>query len=446
MDIPTKPKPLFYGIFAISLILYICLGYFTERSHFWQVALLYGLLFIGYFYIISFNPSEKEVGEGILLSILLRVSLLFMLPNLSDDYFRFIWDGRLLTHHINPFSILPSAFIQTAQAAQSGLNPHLYHSLNSPNYYTIYPPVLQYVFGLSTKMSRTIAGSVFIMHASIILIEVGNFFIMKKILQDFNLPAKRVLIYALNPLVIMELTGNLHFEAFMIFFVLLSVFLLHRQKIILSALCFSVAVCCKLLPLLFLPLLIKRIGTMKSITFYIVCCVTTLLLFFPFILNQNILHLASSIDLYFQKFEFNASIFYLVKWIGFNLTGFDIIREAGFALSFCVFAVVIIISYYQKRDFLSIFASMLLCITAYLMFSTTVHPWYVTSLVALTVFTNWRYPVIWSCFIILSYYTYRIVPYSESYALVVVEYLAVLVFALYEMKKLKGKNLLFVSR
>jgi uncharacterized membrane protein len=64
-----------------------------------------------------------------------------------------------------------------------------------------------------------------------------------------------VFIYALNPLVIIELTGNLHFEAVMIFFTLLSVWLLVTNKWILASLALTLAISAKLLPIIFLPLL-----------------------------------------------------------------------------------------------------------------------------------------------------------------------------------------------
>ena len=427
-------KTLFNSITGASLLLYICLGYFTVRSNFPQLITLYGLLFAGYFYI-SFNElDEKKIQTGIVLAIIFRLSLLFMLPNLSDDYFRFIWDGRLFVHGINPFSVLPSQIINSPQAASMGLSRHLFKSLNSPDYYSIYPPVLQFVFWISAQLfHNSLRGAVLVMRIFIIAADIGSIFIIKKLLSELKRPPQLVLLYALNPLIIMELTGNIHFEAFMIFFVLAALLLLYRNKIYLSATVFALAICSKLLPLMFLPLLLKRYGFKTSLKYYLTCAIVCAILFLPFFNFETIKHILASTDLYFQKFEFNASIFYLVRWAGFKIVGYDIIHRAGIVLSFIVAMTIIIISITQKKSFSSLFTYMLFCLTFYFACASIVHPWYISTLIAFSIFTNRKYPFIWSALIVLSYFTYRTIPYNESTWLLAIEYFILGIFILYEI-------------
>jgi alpha-1,6-mannosyltransferase len=80
-----------------------------------------------------------------------------------------------------------------------------------------------------------------------------------------------------------------------------------------------------------------------------------------------------------------------------------------------------------------------MCSTAYFLLATTVHPWYITSLVLLSVITSYRYPVVWSVLIILSYAAYRTVPYSENLWLVAVEYIVVFGCIGYELVR-KAKS------
>lgn len=432
----------FYSILIFSLVGYVLLGYFTERTNFTQLITLFGLLFGGYFYLVNVNLNENFIKQGIVLSVLFRLSLLFMLPNLSDDYFRFVWDGRLSAHGINPFVVMPSSFINSDHAISTGLSRELFSSMNSPEYYTIYPPVLQFIFLLSAQLfPSNILGSVIVMRAFIIAAEIGSIFLLSGILKKLELPSKNVLLYALNPLVIIELSGNIHFEALMIFFLLFSVYLLLKERFVFSAIVFSLAICSKLLPLMFLPLLPKQIGIKKSIIFYSICGITTVLLFIPFVDQQFIGNISSSINLYFQKFEFNASIFYSVRWAGFQTLGYDVIGKAGAILSAIVMVAILSISFFQKRkDIISLFSGMLFCITIYFAFATVVHPWYISTLVALSVFTSFRYPLIWSGLIVLTYFTYRTIPYSENLILVSIEYTALFGFFMYEWNKRKSNQ------
>ncbi|MEO0876545.1 MAG: hypothetical protein AAFY48_18235 [Bacteroidota bacterium] len=88
-----------------------------------------------------------------------------------------------------------------------------------------------------------------------------------RLLRYWSLPEERVLWYALNPLIIVEVVGNLHFEGAMIFFLLLGLWALLRWKgsdnkwwLAISAVAMAMAVSSKLLPLLFFPFLIRRLG------------------------------------------------------------------------------------------------------------------------------------------------------------------------------------------
>ena len=71
----------------------------------------------------------------------------------------------------------------------------------------------------------------------------------------------------------------------------------------------------------------------------------------------------------------------------------------------------------------------------YLVFATTVHPWYLCALVAFSVFTPYRFPIVWSAVVILSYYTYITPHYAENMWLVSLEYLIVYAYLAYELWK-----------
>jgi Gpi18-like mannosyltransferase len=418
----------------LSLPLYIWIGYATVRTDFFQLLLLFGLLSALYILALYKKVFDAQFPLVLGAAMLLRISLLFMTPNLTDDYFRYIWDGLLSTHSYNPYLSIPSQFIQGAPAV-TGITDSLYTGLNSADYYTVYPPVCQLIFGLAAKIAGgNILCNIIIIRLIILTAEFGILVFLYKLAAKLSWPSTTIAIYAFNPLVILELTGNLHLEAVMLFFLVLSIYLLVINKQIYAGFSFGLAVGTKLLPLIFLPLLIKRLGLAKSIIFYAIVGATIAALFLPFYSTDLIPDLFSGIRLYFQRFEFNASIYYILRWIGYQFTGHNMISILGILLASLTFLIIIAITVTERKvTWLSLFTNMLMCLTVYFLLATTVHPWYITSLVLLSLFTSYSYPIIWSAVIILSYATYRTVPYSENLWLVSVEYVILLSYMGYEL-------------
>ena len=69
------------------------------------------------------------------------------------------------------------------------------------------------------------------------------------------------------------------------------------------------------------------------------------------------------------------------------------------------------------------------------------HPWYLATLVILSVFTNYRFPIVWSVVIVLSYQAYANIPWKENLWLIALEYLVVYGFLLWEIIQIKKKSL-----
>src|SRR5687768_17390984 len=216
-----KQNPLQYLPALASLLLFILIGYYIERHE-------TGILFVCYFSLLGLYilliRTASELSFWLLASVLFRVVLVFATPSLSDDFYRFIWDGRLLSAGISPFSEVPSFYMDPANTLP-GLDNELYDKLNSRNRFSSYPPICQFVFWLSAEVSpNSIYGSMLVMKIILLLFEIGTLFLIKKLLETMHLPTRTMLVYTLNPLVILEIIGNLHFEGVMIFFLLLAFF------------------------------------------------------------------------------------------------------------------------------------------------------------------------------------------------------------------------------
>jgi uncharacterized membrane protein len=232
--------------------------------------------------------------------------------------------------------------------------------------------------------------------------------------------------------VITEFTGNLHFEAVMIFFTLLSVLFLIRNKWLIAGFALGLAVCAKLIPLIFLPLFIKHIGWKKTIYAGLICGLTVIVLFLPFIYNLELAqNFISSIQLYYGKFEFNGSIYQILKAIGWKLLGYNPITYTSKIL-LALTLIGFLITYIKSKN---IFEGIFWLMLTYNIFGAIVHPWYILILVAFTPFVKWRFAVLWSVLICLSYFTYRVIPYKENINLVIIEYCLLVLFIAFEVYK-----------
>lgn len=419
-------------IFVCGLA-YLLLGYAIPRENFSGLLACFAILFAGYFY---FLKSPLTVKNGLFLAVGFRLILLVATPALSDDYFRFLWDGRLLLAGENPFLHLPAYYAENNFRGIPGLNETLFAGLNSPNYYSVYPPVCQIVFALAGTVSTgNLLPGIIVMRVIIMLSELTSFWFLLRLLAHFKLPAKQVLWYALNPLVILELTGNLHFEALVITLTLAAFYFLTRNSYRFSAVMLGLAVSTKLIPLLVLPFMFKRLGLKKGIIYCFITGFTFLILFLPFVTPKLISHFGSSLNLYFHKFEFNASVYYILRWLGFYFYGYNQIAKLGILLSLSTLLAILLLAYRERAAALSALPTRFLqALTIYYLLATIVHPWYLTTLVAMAVLSCFRYPMIWSGLAALSYSAYQTNAYTENPWLITLEYTGLAIAMILEFR------------
>ena len=411
---------IFKQITAIaSVALTVFLGYYADRNQFLSFIAAYALFFALYIWV-CFYQGQTESRFWINLGIALRVLLLFSLPNLSDDFYRFIWDGRLTMAGYHPFIHTPRYFVEN-QIFTTGVSVALFNKLNSPDYFTVYPPVSQVIFAISAWFS---AGNdrlaVVIIKLFLLLGEIG---VIRILARQFNQP-KAAVLYALNPLVILELTGNCHFEGLMVFFILLGILTIRKTDVLKSAVYWALAVATKLLPVLFVPLVWRWLGWRRGLQFVLWFGLFSLILFLP--LLAVFPQIFESIDLYFREFQFNASIYYLVREIGFAKIGWDIGEFSGPALAALALLGVLLISLFggwKKQKSESLFASIIVfSLFLYYSLAAVVQPWYLCVPFALSLITPWRFMIWWTGLVALSYSHYDGGGREEHFWLIGLEY------------------------
>ena len=421
------------------LVRYAAFAYDLERSDFVRLI----TLFAGSFYL-SFKLIQRlrfNFKTLVILGVLARLIFIIALPNLSQDYYRFLWDGRLLAKGLSPYLLTPNQWVTSGEI-----------------------PINQSQVLLDGS-SSSILGGVLVLRLCIIAADLGILWIGKKLLEKLKLPEHQIFWYFLNPFIIIELTGNLHFEGVMLFFLIASIYLLIRGNWLWSAVLMGCSISVKLLPLLLLPVLFQYLIKSNSsenriskiynpflkkplqsiwflIRYYSVALLIFAVSFAPFLNAELLNHFTDTIALWFQKFEFNASIYYIVRWIGFQVKGYNIIGSAGKMLPVIVIAILLLFTFLRKNNS----PNRLLCVllfsaSIYFAFSTTVHPWYIATPLLLSVFTKYRYALIWSAAVILSYAAYQADNVHENLVLVALEYSAVASYLIWELINNKALKL-----
>lgn len=415
------PASMKWASFVLASILVIFLGYFADRTVFssfiaaWSVLfLLYGWLVFGYHHI-----STRQL---ILAGIVLRLLLLFSIPQLSDDVFRFLWDGRLTVSGYHPFLHTPRYFIDN-QYNVPGLTQELFVRLNSPDYFTVYPPVCQAVFALAALVSPVaVLPAVVVMKLFMLGFEACTIWLLWKHRGKFGLPENGAAIYALNPLVILEFSGNLHFEGAMICFLLAGFIALQRDRIVPGALCWSLAAASKLLPLMLLPAVWKWLGWEKGARFISFFVLFSVVIFSPLLaVLPNILE---SLDLYFRQFQFNASFYYVIRILGIWLKGWDVGEYSGPALGLLTITGVLWLALRVRTgdSAPALARTLMFSLFLYLSLAAVVQPWYVAVPMVFSLFTRYRFLILWTGLVVLSYSHYRGGQFQEHYWLIALEY------------------------
>lgn len=422
-----KPTAMFLLVGCLFLLVF---GF--ERQQFVGLLVLYGVAFGSYLYL-----AFKQHDNYFYLGLGIRVLLLFLIPNLSEDFYRFLWDGELVRLGMSPFSFLPQEIypqlIKTA--VDPGFISQMYEGMNSTTYYSVYPPISQWLFCLAS-MGGNVAGGVFILKLFILLAEIGVYFVLKRLLNRFSKSRFLVNLYWLNPLVIVELMGNCHFEGVMLFFFLMATYQFARLKDTDGAFYFAFSVLSKLFSLMFLPLLMFKMWGKRVFKPILLVFVLSIICFLPFVSFVDLRNVFESFDLYFQRFEFNGSIYYLCRSTGFYFTGFNQIYWIGPLLAGVSLLLILAISFvYRFKNRWALFTGFLLINSVYLFLSPIVHPWYLVMIIGFSVLSHYRFPIVWSGTVFLSYAAYGGAIVQEYPVLLLIEYLVVFIALYLDVKK-----------
>jgi hypothetical protein len=214
--------------------------------------------------IIRARSSTPALLIAITFAVLFRLSILFAPPYLSDDIYRYVWDGRVQAAGINPFRYIPAA-PEVVQLRDDTIYP----KINRRDYaHTIYPPVAQLVFLLTTRISETVVW----MKVTMLAFEALAIWAIAQLLNLLGRPRQFLLLYAWHPLVVWEFAGSGHVDAIAIGFMALAFLAWQRKSDAGAGFLLACATLTKLFPLVLIPALLKR-GRWKIVPVFVLTIV-----------------------------------------------------------------------------------------------------------------------------------------------------------------------------
>ncbi len=197
-------------------------------------------------YILKHDIPAKLILVLAAAGIALRIAFIPVHPVGSDDYYRYVWDGKVMAAGINPYAYAPDS--PALNSLHSDILPK---RVNFPGMKTIYPPLSEELF----FVSYLIGGESFLgIKLLLLLFDLASILGLYLILKKLKLPVKNILIYILCPLPVFQFFIDGHVDGFGLPLLIFSLFFYLDNKKLLSYFFLGLSVCIKPLGLILLPI------------------------------------------------------------------------------------------------------------------------------------------------------------------------------------------------
>ena len=355
---------------GIYLSLAIWTGYHDRPSG----AMLLCLAAFG-LYVASLVAARRLTGQLALISavglgLIFRFILLPEAPFLSDDHFRYLWDGVVQLRGINPYRYAP------ADPAVAGIDDALRAQVNHPNVPTIYPPLAQLTFLTVAWLGGGWLG----LKAIWLACDMAIAALLYRMV-DRERRVQLLTLYWWSPLVVIEVAWNAHLDLLGILPLVAALWLASRSppRPMLIGLALAGATLVKYFAVALLPAALRRA---RPFAVAAVFAIVVGAFYVPYIGAGT--QLFAGLTTFADVWRFNDGLFRLLTW----LTGSPTVAKL---VSAAVIAAIVIQS---VRNDWTLEKTAFWVIGAILVLSPTVHPWYLlwmVPLVALRPNRAWLY-------------------------------------------------------
>ena len=331
--------------------------------------------------------------------------------DISDDVYRYIWEGRIQHFGFNPYQLAPAA------PSLYALRDATFPLINHPELTAIYPPGALLFFRALTSLSQ----SVLVMKVVFVLADLGTLGLILTLLKQVGRKPEWGLLYAINPVVLISFSGEAHLDALMTLCTTAALTSYHTKRWKSMFFCLALSCHVKYVAVLLLPFLITRDSAQKIWVF-----VVTLVL--PFLWFVPWSGLFTSLRIFSSDMHFNGSIQPLLAWlVGSHVTASWI----GLGLLMGAWGIVRAVTPRPLEGGLW-------CTAFALAVSSNVHFWYLTWLTPFLCFYPVRTGLLFCGTISLTYFTYghflATDVWKEFTTATLVEYLPVYALLLWDMR------------
>ncbi len=290
------------------------------------------------------------------LALLFGAPLVLAPPLLSDDLYRYLWEGRIWLEGFNPYQLAPD------DPALAPLRDEVWLKINNRPIGSIYPPLAQAVTAaFVARISKS---------------------------------SRAPLALALNPLLLSESALNGHLDILCGLALLITAWALAQQRHVRAGIAVSAAVGLKVVGLALLPLFARRPKALLGAAF------ASLLLLVPLVVSRAPFDPVSGAGQFASRWRGNESLFALADWAsrqGLGDASADLAARSMMVLAFFVLCALVV-----KRRVPSLPAARFL-IWSVLLLSPQVHPWYLAWLLPLEVIAGGSAGLVWSAAILCAY-------------------------------------------
>ena len=322
-----------------------------------------------------------------------RVTLLFSPPTLSDDVYRYIWDGRVQNGGVNPYTYRVDApELDTLSTPRRALVNHAW--MASP-----YLPTAQVYFAITHRLAPESVAA-FQLGAALFDLATGLFVMLA--LRRVRLPDTHAIIYLWNPLVIVEAAHGAHVDTLMTMLMMASLWLFTwaRHRVTSSAIFLALATLVKPIPALLVPILMWRWGWKRTLLYAAIVAGGILAYSgagFGVGGEPTGTGVFGATRIYLSQWNFNAGLFH---WLEAALTGVHTpggvpVELAGMGgmlarglMAGALLVVLAVSGLWARRiqDARTLLQLAILPLGAYVLFATTINPWYLMPVIAVLPF------------------------------------------------------------